>query len=96
MSASTRIRITLVALIKLLCVIAVFGFGVLLASITSAQMDDDGSCVYNRSVYPDGAQLCQGGQLMECDEGAWADIGECDDPRPEPAPISGGGDVERN
>lgn len=94
MSASTRIRTTLWTGFKLFCLAAVFGAGILLATIASAQLEDDGRCAYNRGLYPDGTQMCQGEQLMECDEGAWADVGVCDEPQPAPAPIPGGGDVE--
>jgi hypothetical protein len=66
----------------------------LLASPTLAQIEDDGSCVYNRRVYPDGYEMCQGGQQVRCEEGSWGDIGMCDEPEPEPPPEAGGGDVD--
>ena len=96
MSASTRVRTTLWTGLELLCLAAVFGIGIALATLASAQLEDDGSCVYDRSLYPDGTRMCQGEQLMECDEGAWEDVGNCDEPQPAPVPISGGGDVEMN
>ncbi len=58
-----------------------------------AQDEAGDGCVYNRDVYPEGAELCQGGTLTRCEEGAWADIGLCDDPE-RPPPRSEGGDVE--
>ncbi len=49
-------------------------------------------CVYNRSVYPHGSEMCQGGTMMRCEEGAWAATGFCKN-EPMPEPISSGGDV---
>jgi hypothetical protein len=54
--------------------------------------ESDG-CVYNRVVYPEGAQLCQSGNLVRCEDGAWSDEGDCPNEAP-PAPNSEGGDVE--
>jgi hypothetical protein len=53
--------------------------------------EDDGSCVHNRELYPEGYELCENGTLRRCDEGAWADIGECERDA-EDRPRSGGGD----
>lgn len=53
--------------------------------------DDEGGCVYNRAVYPEGNEMCQSGSLMRCEEGAWSDIGCCPK-KPMPEPISAGGD----
>ncbi len=58
-----------------------------------AQDEAGGGCVYNREVYPEGAELCQDGTLKRCEEGAWADIGLCEDPERAP-PRSEGGDLE--
>lgn len=52
---------------------------------------EEGGCVYNRSVYPEKSQMCQGGSMMECDEGAWSSIGFCDQ-EAMPEPVSSGGD----
>ena len=54
--------------------------------------EDQGGCVYNRAVYPEGSEMCQSGSLMRCGEGAWGDIGFCKQ-EPMPEAISGGGDV---
>lgn len=53
--------------------------------------EDEGGCVYNRAVYPEGTEMCQSGSLMRCGEGAWGDIGFCKQ-EPMPEPVSGGGD----
>jgi hypothetical protein len=50
-----------------------------------------GGCVYNRQVYPQGAELCQDGALMRCDMGSWDEEGACNG-GPGQAPISEGGD----
>lgn len=60
------------------------------ASIARAQ--EDGGCVYDRRVYADGTEMCQGGQRMRCEEGAWGEIGLCDDNEPPPEPVTSGGD----
>lgn len=36
-----------------------------------------GGCVYNREVYSQGAEICQAGALMRCDEGSWDELGAC-------------------
>jgi len=53
---------------------------------------DEGGCVYNRTVYPQGSQMCQGGTMMQCEEGAWSATGFCEN-EPMPEPVSSGGDV---
>jgi hypothetical protein len=60
------------------------------ASPTLAE-EDDGGCVHNRKVHPEGYELCENGMLRRCEEGAWSDIGRCDREATE-APRSGGGD----
>ena len=77
-------------------VVAVSGVAtaLLLGAATAPAQEDDGGCVYDRRIYPDGYEMCQGGQLMRCEDGAWGDIGMCDDPEPGPPPRTGGGDVE--
>ena len=65
------------------------------AGSTSARaQEDEGGCVFDRRVYPEGSERCQGGARVRCRDGAWSDIGLCDDPEPDPPPISDGGDVE--
>ena len=51
-----------------------------------------GGCVNNRQVYAQGAELCQAGSLLRCDEGSWDAVGDCSGGA-EQAPISGGGDA---
>lgn len=51
-----------------------------------------GGCVYDRQVYAQGAELCQDGTLLRCDEGSWDAVGACTG-GPGRAPISGGGDA---
>lgn len=63
----------------------------LLLAGTGIAQEDQGGCVYNRAVYPEGSEMCQSGSLMRCGEGAWGDIGFCDQ-EPMPEPVSGGGD----
>lgn len=59
-----------------------------------AYADEEGGCAYNRVIYPEGTEMCQGGQQVRCEDGAWGDIGLCDDAEPGPPPRTGGGDVE--
>ena len=63
----------------------------LIAIPFSAYADQQG-CVYNRTVYPQGDEMCQGGTMMRCEEGAWSATGFCEN-EPMPEPISSGGDV---
>lgn len=53
---------------------------------------DESGCVYDRQVYPNGAEICQDGARMRCDAGAWDEIGACEGGAPQ-APVSGGGDA---
>jgi len=94
MSVSTRSAAALRMVLRIVGVVAVFAIGVTLGSIASAQMDDDGGCVFDRRIHPEGEEMCQGSDLVRCSDGAWEDIGDCDQERPGPPPISGGGDVE--
>lgn len=94
MSVSTRSAAALRMALRLVVVVSLFAVGVLLGSIASAQMDDDGGCVFDRRVYPEGEQMCQGSDLVQCSGGAWEDIGDCDEERPGPPPVTEGGDVE--
>ena len=94
MPVSTRSAAAIRMALRLVAVVTVFGVGVLLGSIASAQMDDDGGCVFDRRVYPEGEQMCQGSDLVQCSNGAWEDIGDCDEESPGPPPIAEGGDVE--
>gem|GEM_PF-1778272 len=66
----------------------------LFAAPGSAQLDQDAGCEYDRRIYREGYEMCQGEQRVRCEEGAWSDIGLCDDPEPGPPPVSGGMDVE--
>ena len=63
----------------------------LLTADAGIAQDDEGGCVYNRTVYPERSEQCQTGALMRCEEGAWAPIGLCDK-EPLPEPVSSGGD----
>ena len=67
------------------------GASLLLAADAGIARDDEGGCVYNRTVYPERSQMCQAGALMRCEEGAWAPIGLCDQ-EPMPESVSSGGD----
>ena len=58
----------------------------------AAQGNEEGGCVYNRQIYPEGYEMCQAGTQKRCDEGAWEDIGFCDGDE-DPPPRSGGGDT---
>jgi hypothetical protein len=78
------------AVVACLCVIAA-------APAPAQQIDQDmdhdqSGCVYDRQVYPDGAERCQDGARMRCDAGAWDEIGACVGGAPQ-APIPGGGDA---
>jgi hypothetical protein len=37
--------------------------------------------------------MCQSGDLVRCEDGAWSDEGDCPD-QPLPQPDTGGGDVD--
>ncbi len=37
---------------------------------------NDGSCTYAGATYGEGSRVCQGGQMMECRNGAWFPTGE--------------------
>jgi hypothetical protein len=64
----------------------------MLLAVPGAQaIEDDGSCVYNRRVFPEGYEMCQAGTLKRCEDGAWSDVGDCPDEPMEP-PRPGGGD----
>ncbi|HXK23773.1 MAG TPA: hypothetical protein VMS55_13960 [Myxococcota bacterium] len=67
---------------------ALLGF----AAPATAQDGQDG-CVYNRQVYAEGTEMCQSGDLVRCEDGAWSDEGDCPD-QPMPPPDTGGGDVD--
>lgn len=55
---------------------------------------EDGGCVYDRGIYPEGTEMCQGGLKMRCERGSWGEVGFCDSETQGPPPRSGGGDVE--
>jgi len=67
---------------------ALLGF----AASAAAQDGEDG-CVYNRQIYPEGTDMCQNGDLVRCEDGAWSDEGDCPE-QPMPPPDTGGGDVD--
>lgn len=59
----------------------------------SVHAQETSGCTYNRTIYPEGTEVCRDGALQRCTEGSWGDIGLCDgNPAPEP-PIAEGGDV---
>ena len=62
------------------------------APAVAQSLSEDG-CVYDREVYPEGTEMCQSGDLMRCEDGAWTPMGDCPD-EPMPAPNPGGGDVD--
>jgi hypothetical protein len=94
MSTPPRALAVLRGILRLVGVVAVFCIGIALGTLASAQMDDGGGCVYDRRVYPEGAEMCQGSERVQCNEGAWEDVGDCDVEQPGPEPISEGGDME--
>ena len=59
----------------------------------SSHAQETSGCTYNRTIYPEGTEVCRDGALQRCSGGAWGDIGLCDHEPPPPAPIAGGGDV---
>lgn len=65
---------------------------VFVVAIPVSAMAEEQGCVYNRQVFPHGREMCQGGTMMRCEEGAWAATGFCEN-EPMPEPISSGGDV---
>lgn len=65
--------------------------GRVLADIES----DDDSCTYNRVVYPAGSELCQNGNLVRCEDGAWSDEGDCQAQAPDAPNDEGGDEVEQ-
>jgi len=82
----------------LACLAALAVLAALVAAPALAQeIDEDmdhgeSGCVYDRQVYPHGAEICQDGARMQCDAGAWDEIGACQGGAP-PTPVSGGGDA---
>lgn len=64
----------------------------LLGTVTATHAQGDGGCVYDRRIYAEGTEMCQGGQRVRCENGAWGDIGMCDGNEPPPEPITSGGD----
>jgi hypothetical protein len=62
-----------------------------LLAATAALAQSEG-CVFDRRVYPEGSEVCRGGVLQRCEEGAWGDVGRCEE-EASPAPAPGGGDV---
>lgn len=65
------------------------------APFALAQEDESG-CVYDRRVYPEGYEMCQGDDRVRCEDGAWSDVGDCDEPEPGPPPATESGDVEQD
>jgi hypothetical protein len=65
--------------------------GLLVAPAAVAQSE---GCVFDRRIYPEGAEICRAGVLQRCEEGAWGDVGGCEDDAAAPPPAPGGGDVE--
>ena len=62
-------------------------------ALSAAAQDGDDGCVYNRQIYPEGTEMCQSGNLVRCEDGAWSAEGDCPD-QPMPPPDTGGGDVD--
>ena len=65
----------------------------LLASSQSVGAQNEG-CTYNRTVYPEGSEMCQAGDKVRCTSGSWGSIGLCDSEPLPPAPVAEGPDVE--
>ena len=65
----------------------------LLASSQSVGAQTEG-CTYNRTVYPEGSEMCQGGDKVRCTGGAWGSIGLCDSEPLPPAAVAEGPDVD--
>ncbi|MFP8874152.1 MAG: hypothetical protein VCB42_06405 [Myxococcota bacterium] len=65
----------------------------LLASSQSVAAQTLG-CTYNRSVYPEGTEMCQGEDKVRCTSGAWGSIGLCDEKPLPGAPVAEGPDVD--
>ncbi len=55
------------------------------------QAEDDGGCVFDSRIYPEGYEMCQWGILKRCEEGAWSDLGMCDEGK-EQDPVASGDD----
>lgn len=84
MSASTRASLAFA--------LSLLGAAALAPPARAQGEDDGGGCVYEREVYPEGATLCQAGTQKRCEDGAWADVGDCPG-GVAPEPPSGGGDA---
>ena len=54
-----------------------------------------GGCEYDHRVFPESTEHCRAGTRVRCIDGAWADVGLCEDAAEAP-PISGGADVEED
>ena len=74
---------------KTILFFAIFVFALSIPFVVTAE---EQGCVYNREVFSHGSEMCQGGTMMRCEEGAWAASGFCKN-EPMPEPISSGGDV---
>jgi len=72
--------------------ILLFVTSIFVVSFSLSATAEEQACVYNRTVFPHGKEMCQGGTMMRCEEGAWAATGFCEN-EPMPNPISSGGDV---
>ncbi len=64
-----------------------------MTSASHSQSLDEKGCVFNRRIYPEGTEMCQGDSRVRCEEGSWAAVGMCHGDEPGPAPIAGGGNV---
>jgi len=51
-------------------------------------------CVYDRRVYPEGSTICRNGNQMQCEDGFWGNIGDCEDDEAPAPPIANEGDYE--
>lgn len=67
---------------------------ILLGAVRAYAQDplDAEGCVYNREIYPEDTEMCQNGNYVRCEDGAWSDEGDCPDEAPAP-PVTQGGDV---
>jgi hypothetical protein len=63
------------------------------AQIDAGATGSDG-CVYNRVWYPAGTEMCQDGDLVRCEDGAWSDEGDCSQQEAPETPNTQGGDEQ--
>jgi hypothetical protein len=61
----------------LTALMAMLGLSLVVLLAGFALAEEEGGCYFDGETYPEGYEMCQGGSMMRCEEGAWAPIGMC-------------------